>query len=93
VRPKNTKEYIERQTAESQVNNTAAGKVTAVTTDGRHTVRLDGGRQIMVYSATGSNYAVGDTVGIRYFGSDRRQAEIMGGTTRKLAGEIKRVWR
>lgn len=88
---KGLKDYIEARAQVNQVNNTGVGKVVALTKDGRHTVEIDGGKQIMVYSATGSPYAVGDTVSIRY-GSDPRQAEIAGKSTRRLATTTKTVW-
>jgi translation initiation factor IF-1 len=87
------KEYIDNRARAAQVNNTGVGKVITVAKNGRHTVELDGGRRIMVFSATGENYNPGDTVSIRYLSGDKRQAEIAGKTTRRLATAVKRVSR
>ncbi len=89
---KGVKDYIESRAKINQVNNTGVAKVIALTKDGRHTVELDGGRRIMVFSATGSDYQIGDTVSIRYLSADKRQAEIAGKSTRKLATTTKVVW-
>jgi hypothetical protein len=86
------KEYIERRARANQVNNTGVGKIIAVTNDGRYTVQVDG-RSLMVYSASGTTYNIGDIVSIRYLSKDRRQAEIAGRTTRKLATQTLQVWR
>jgi len=87
------KKYIASQVSAGQVNNTGVGKVVSLDKNGRHTVELDGGRQIMIFSATGSNYNPGDTVSVRYLGKDKRQAEIAGKSTRRLATTTKQVWR
>jgi Lon protease-like protein len=89
---RNYKDYIEWRARESQVNNTGTAKIISRTNDGRHLVELDGGRRIMVFSASGENYNPGDTVSIRYLAKDKRQAEIAGKTTRRLATSIKKVW-
>lgn len=87
------KDYIESRARINQVNNTGVGKIAAVSKDGRHTVTLDGGRQIMIFSATGETYQIGDTVSVRYLSGDKRQAEIAGKSTRKLASTTKVYWR
>ena len=87
------KEYLEKRARLAQVNNTGVGRIVAITNDGRYTVELDGGRTLMVYSASGVAYNLDDTVSIRYLSKDKRQAEIEGGTTRRLATETKMVWR
>ncbi|MBN2224952.1 MAG: hypothetical protein JW765_09785 [Deltaproteobacteria bacterium] len=87
------KEYIEKRARAAQVNNTGVGRVITRDKNGRHTVELDGGKRIMVFSATGENYNPGDTVSIRYNSKDKRQAEIVGKSTRRLATSIKRVSR
>jgi hypothetical protein len=87
------KEYIEKRAKANQINNTAIGKVVGLTNNGRHTVELDGGRKIMVFSATGANFGIGDTVTITYLGTDKRQAQITGSSTRKLATTHKDIWR
>jgi hypothetical protein len=89
---KGLKDYIESRAQINQVNNTGVGKVVALTKDGRHTVEIDGGKQIMVYSATGSPYAIGDTVSIRYSAPGKSQGEIAGKSTRRLATTTKVVW-
>lgn len=86
------KEYIAKQARAAQVNNTGVGKITAMTSDSRYTVQLDGGRTMMVYAAVGT-YNVGDIVSIRYLSKDKRQAEIAGKTTRLLTTNITRVSR
>jgi hypothetical protein len=87
------KDYIERRTKVNQVNNIGVAKVISLTKDGRHTVELDGGKRIMVFSATGENYNPGDTVSIRYLSGDKRQAEIAGKSTRRLSTTIKVISR
>jgi hypothetical protein len=90
---KQSKQFIEMIARASQINNAGVGKVTAIGNDGRHTVQLDGGRMIQVFNASGQSLTVGDTVGIRFLGGDKRQAEISGRSTRRFAKEIRRVWR
>lgn len=90
---KKDKEFLEKRARINQVNNTGVAKVVALTKDGRHTVELDGGRKIMVFSATGIDYQIGETVSVRYLSGDKRQAEIAGKSTRKLATTMKVVWR
>jgi hypothetical protein len=92
VGAKGIKNYIEKRAKINQVNNAGVAKVVALTKDGRHTVELDGGRKIMIYSATGNNYDIGETVSVRYLSDDKRQAEIAGKSTRKLASTTKVVW-
>ena len=87
------KEYTARAARAAQVNNYATGKVTAVENDGRHTVALTGGRSIMVYSASGVNYDVGEYVTIRFLSGDKRQAEIAGKTTKVGATTTRQVYR
>ncbi len=86
------KEYIERRARINQVNNTGVGRILAVTEGNRYTVELEGGRTMMVYSTSGT-YNLNDVVSIRYLGKDRRQAEIAGRTTRRLATARKQVFR
>ena len=86
------KQYIELASTAAQVNNTGVGRVIAVST-GRYTVELDGGRTMMVYAASGATYNLNDVVSIRYLGKDKRQAEIAGRTTRRLAMDRKQVFR
>ncbi len=86
------KEYIERRVKDGQVNNASTARIISRTNDGRHTIELDGGRRMMVFSASGENYNPGDIVSIRYISKDKRQAEIAGRTTRRLATSIKKVW-
>jgi hypothetical protein len=86
------KAYVDKRARINQVNNTGVGRVVAITNDGRYTVELDGGRTLMVYSASGT-YNLDDTVSIRYLSKDKRQAEIAGKTTRRLATERTQVWR
>jgi hypothetical protein len=87
------KQYIEKRAIANQVNNTAVGMVLSVDGAGRHTVELDGGRRLMVFSATGTTYGAGDVVSIRYLSSDKRQAEIAGKTTRRAATTTVVVYR
>ena len=87
------KKYIARAARAAQVNNYATGKVISVEPDGRHLVELTSGRQIMVYSASGTDYTNGDYVSIRYLSGDKRQAEIAGKTTKLAATNTTKVYR
>jgi hypothetical protein len=90
---KGDKQYVEWRSRANQVNNYATGKVVSVDGDGRHTVELTSGRQLMVYSASGVNYTTDDYVSIRYLSGDKRQAEIAGKTTKIKAATTLQVYR